>query len=316
MRISILLAFVSAMCLSILSVPAYAQATRTWVSGVGDDGNPCSRTTPCKTFAGAISKTAAGGEIDALDPGGFGALTITKSITIDGGGGQVASVLVAGTNAIVVAAGTNDVVILRNIRFQGLLGNGTTTASAGINGIRFLTGAALIVDHVAIYGFSNACIDIENSNTAKVTIADSALNNCAGGAILIAPSSGAATNAFITNTIMTFNKFGVRVQDNGKATVFESSASNNTNNGFLAASSATVAEINISNSTASHNGTNGIATSGGNAIVRIANTTVTDNATGINTGAGGTVTSYTPATNVNGGNGTPGAPNGLSISLQ
>src|SRR5215813_6945147 len=98
-----------------------AQASRTWVSGVGDDVNPCSRTAPCKTFAGAISKTADGGEIDALDPGGFGALTITKSITLDGGGGQVASVLVAGTNGIVVAAPSNAVVILRNLRLDGLL---------------------------------------------------------------------------------------------------------------------------------------------------------------------------------------------------
>ena len=72
--------------------PASAQASRTWVSGVGDDANPCSRTAPCKTFAGAISKTSVGGEIDALDPGGFGAVTITKAITLDGGGGQVASV--------------------------------------------------------------------------------------------------------------------------------------------------------------------------------------------------------------------------------
>src|SRR6476620_12461268 len=74
-----------------------AQATRTWVSGVGDDVNPCSRTAPCKTFAGAISKTFTGGEIDVLDPGGFGTLTLTKAMTIDGGGGQVASVLVSGT---------------------------------------------------------------------------------------------------------------------------------------------------------------------------------------------------------------------------
>src|SRR5436305_14160475 len=87
---------------------AGAQASRTWVSGVGDDVNPCSRTAPCKTFAGAISKTAAGGEIDALDPAGYGALTITKAITIDGGGGQVASVLVSGTNGIVVSAGPSD----------------------------------------------------------------------------------------------------------------------------------------------------------------------------------------------------------------
>src|SRR5580700_7414410 len=97
------------------AAPAHAQATRTWVSGVGDDANPCSRTAPCKTFAGAISKTATGGEIDALDPGGFGAVTITKAITIDGGGGQVGSVLVAGTNGIVVAAPSTDVVNLRNL---------------------------------------------------------------------------------------------------------------------------------------------------------------------------------------------------------
>src|SRR3984885_10321859 len=101
--------------------PAHAQATRTWISGVGDDANPCSRTAPCKTWAGAISKTSAGGEIDALDPGGFGALTITKSITLDGGGGQVASLLTVGTNGITINAATTDVVILRNLDFQGLL---------------------------------------------------------------------------------------------------------------------------------------------------------------------------------------------------
>ena len=109
-----------------------AQASRTWVSGVGDDANPCSRTAPCKTFAGAISKTAAGGEIDALDPAGYGAVTITKGITIDGGGGQVASVLVSGTNGIVVQAGPSDTVILRNLRINGI--------GTGINGIRFLAG--------------------------------------------------------------------------------------------------------------------------------------------------------------------------------
>src|SRR6266481_8282985 len=121
LRLSISLAL-PVICL--WSSAAQAQATRTWVSGVGDDANPCSRTAPCKTFAGAISKTAAGGEIDALDPGGYGAVTITKGITIDGGGGQVASVLVSGTNGIVVAAGANDVVILRNLRITGIAQNG------------------------------------------------------------------------------------------------------------------------------------------------------------------------------------------------
>jgi len=118
--------------LAVASSAANAQASRTWVSGVGDDANPCTRTAPCKTFAGAFSKTAAGGEIDALDPGGFGAVTITKAITIDGGGGQVASVLVAFTNGIVVQ-GPSDVVTLRNLRIIGF----------GLNGIRFLSGRAI-----------------------------------------------------------------------------------------------------------------------------------------------------------------------------
>src|SRR3954453_9991210 len=71
---------------ALTATSAGAQASRTWVSGVGDDANPCSRTAPCKTWAGAISKTAAGGEIDALDPGNFGAVTIVKAMTLDGRG--------------------------------------------------------------------------------------------------------------------------------------------------------------------------------------------------------------------------------------
>src|ERR1700745_3965303 len=101
------LTVVGAMAMPLLySAPAQAQATRTWVSGVGDDANPCSRTAPCKTFAGAISKTANGGEIDVLDPGGFGALTITKSITINATG-VTAGVLVAGTNGITINTSTD-----------------------------------------------------------------------------------------------------------------------------------------------------------------------------------------------------------------
>src|SRR5579859_6191872 len=149
----------------------YGQASRTWVSGVGDDANPCSRTAPCKTFAGAISKTAAGGEIDALDPGGYGAVTITKAITIDGGGGQVASVLVSGTNGIVVQAGPSDVVILRNLRINGI--------GTGINGIRFLTGKALSVENCDIFGFTTHGIDIATAG-GNVFVDNTASSNNGG----------------------------------------------------------------------------------------------------------------------------------------
>src|SRR6266853_3841816 len=124
---------------------AGAQATRTWVSGVGDDVNPCSRTAPCKTFAGALSKTAPGGEIDCLDPGGFGAVTITKAITLDCTG-TFGSVLVSGTNGINVQAGGPDVVILRGIRFDGV--------NTGLNAVNFLSGNKLIVDRCDIFGFT------------------------------------------------------------------------------------------------------------------------------------------------------------------
>src|SRR5207248_7317831 len=117
-----------------LPASAFAQVSRTWVSGVGDDANPCSRTAPCKTFAGAISKTASGGEINCLDPGGFGAVTITKAITISCEG-VLAGVLVSGTPAITVSAGATDQVTLRGLDINGL-GTGTSA-------IRFLAGKAL-----------------------------------------------------------------------------------------------------------------------------------------------------------------------------
>src|ERR1700742_3346326 len=119
------------------AVAAHAQATRTWVSGVGDDVNPCSRTAPCKTFAGAISKTAAAGAINCLDPGGFGAVTITKSMTIDCSE-VFGSVLVSGTNGIVIS-GAGIKVVLRNLDIQGV--------NTGINGVSILNAAEVIIDH-------------------------------------------------------------------------------------------------------------------------------------------------------------------------
>src|SRR5450755_3058953 len=130
---------------------ALAQATRTWVSGVGDDVNPCSRTAPCKTFAGAISKTAALGEINVLDPGGFGAVTITKSLTIDGGG-FLSGVLVNVGSGIIVNAAATDKVILRNIQFDGL-----GAASIGIN---VLSAQQVVIDNVMIFGFTTAAISV------------------------------------------------------------------------------------------------------------------------------------------------------------
>jgi len=147
------------LCLCTLALPAHAQATRTWVSGVGDDANPCSRTAPCKTFAGAISKTAPFGEINCLDPGGFGAVTITKSIIISCEAGT-AGVLVSGTNGIVTNVASTDVVYLRGLDFEGL--------TTGLSGILFLGAGTLHVEHCIIRKFqsSSAAIGINMHRTA------------------------------------------------------------------------------------------------------------------------------------------------------
>jgi hypothetical protein len=206
------------------AAPAHAQATRTWVSGVGDDANPCSRTAPCKTWAGAISKTTPGGEIDALDPGGFGGLTITKSITLDGGGGQVASVLVAGTNGIVVAAQATDYVTLRNLRFDGLLGGGN--ANAGINGVRVSSAAQVTIDNCDIFGFNTNGIDVELGTTGAVVVRNTTLRNNAQNGVFASSSSGFAlvqiSNSSIVGTQVGGSpaQNGVNAGSGGAITVF------------------------------------------------------------------------------------------------
>ena len=153
----------AALCCGILAMllvaaPANAQATRTWVSGVGDDANPCSRTAPCKTFAGAISKTAPSGEINVLDPGGFGAVTITKSITISSESFE-AGVLVSGTNGIVVAAQPTDTVFLVGLDIEGL--------GTGINGINILTGLHVYVLKCRVHHFTGNGVNVVSSTSGR-----------------------------------------------------------------------------------------------------------------------------------------------------
>jgi hypothetical protein len=158
------------------AAPAHAQATRTWVSGVGDDANPCSRTAPCKTFAGAISKTATGGEISVLDPGGFGAVTITKAITINGDGtlAGILNSLVPGIIINITTGLATDRVVLRNLSING-------GGSLGTDGIRFLDGAELVVDNVNINACNDAGIDITQSQSSNVHIRNVNITRCAVG---------------------------------------------------------------------------------------------------------------------------------------
>jgi hypothetical protein len=263
----------------------YGQATRTWVSGVGDDANPCSRTAPCKTFAGAISKTAPGGEIDALDPGGFGALTITKAITLDGGGGQVASVLVSGTNGIVVQAGANDVVIIRNLRINGI--------SSGLSGIRFLSGKDLNVENCFIFGFTQNGIDIAlNQNTqASVHVLNCVIKNNAGVGIRAANAQTPAVQVGIDNTAVILDNIGVEAAQHGHVVINRSLIQNATTDGVRVDDAVSGdAQATVDRSDVSFN-SNGVSTTTGGAFASVGGTKLGFNSTcGLNGAAGGLFT--------------------------
>jgi len=234
---------------------AEAQATRTWVSGVGDDANPCSRTAPCKTFAGAISKTAAGGEINVLDPGGFGAVTITKSISIVNEG-SLGGILASLTNGVIVNAGANDVVVLRGLDING--------AGNGINGIRFLAGGALHVENCTIYGFTGKGIDARPTTASVLFVTDTIIRNnqgATGGAILVAPVAPATVVGTIERVRMQRNRFGVRAEDGARVTVRDSVATGNSN-GYVAFSAGGLATLVLESSLASDNINSGISAQG------------------------------------------------------
>ena len=164
---------------------AQAQAARTWVSGNGNDFNTCTTTAaPCRTFTGALAKTAAGGEISVSAPGDFGPVTINKAITIDGGG-IGGSITASFVNGIIVNAGGLDTVRLRNLSINGV--------GSGINGIRYLSGRNLHVENVTIQEFTNHGIDVNlGPNNGNLTLKDSYVNNCEVVGVRIQTSTGTA----------------------------------------------------------------------------------------------------------------------------
>ncbi len=284
-----------ALCLLCSSL-AQAQACRTWVSGVGDDLNPCSRTAPCKTFAGAISKTAEGGEIDALDPGGFGAVTITKSITIDGTyGAGFGAILASGVTGVIVNVTTNpatSVVILRNLSINGTR-NGTTCAD-GTNGISYLAGAKLIVEKCVIFGFATNGINANKTSAGALVVKDTTVDDNNIG-IRVTTTVGSLT-ASVNNCRIQFGATGVDGLTGAVISVADSYVSHNSNFGLIAEGGT----LNVSNSEVTNNGT-GIQ-AGAGTTVRISNNDVYNNTgKGISNLAGAGMATAT--NNRTGGNG-------------
>jgi hypothetical protein len=309
--------------LFLAAASAHAQATRTWVSGVGDDANPCSRTAPCKTFAGAISKTAAGGIINVLDPGGFGAVTVTKSITIDGGPVE-GSILASGTNGVIVNAGATDIVTLRNLTING---TGTTM---GYNGIKFLAGSELHVENVNISNFRNSAAGngwgiLVSPSTAGIrriyvencTIQDNGATTTGGGIHAI-PTNGANVYGVIRNSHITNNYGnGVRVGNNAYFTIDNANISGNKRTGVFSLASTGWSDITMRGSTISDSGwdagASAIQADGANAYIQIGTNVISNNEIGLLRTNGGHIESF--GDNQVTANGTDGTPSNTITEL-
>lgn len=263
------------------SAPAAAQAARTWVSGVGDDANPCSRTSACKTFAGAISKTAVGGEIDCLDPGGFGAVTITKAITIDCSATH-GSVLTAGTNGITVSAGASDVVILRGL---SLIDVGTTT----LNGIQYNSGAQLSVENCFISGFA-ADINANVAGTSELYVTNTYLTKATNGVSLAETTAGQELFVFLNN-VSIFNMGSIGLGTSGTGNMDVSMTNSAIASSGTAINAGTVnARVYVDRSTI-HTNNVGFNANANGVLLRISNNNIYENQTNFTIAVGATIAS-------------------------
>ena len=267
---------------------AQAQSSRTWVSGVGDDFNPCSRTAPCKTFSSAMSKTAINGEIDALDPGGFGTITIIKSLTIDGTG-TLAGILSSGVTGVTVnmtdMSGNDPLKIarLKNITINGTGLSGTVGTRTGVRGVNVSSSnpaqPRVILEDVLIDNFANEGV-LFAANGGHLIIWNSSIRN--NGTAGVRADSFGANVVFVTinNSHMNHNaQEGVRIEDNVRATITYSTASDNILNGVTNISSTSASQVEIANSTIANNGQNGVFSINSTSTIRIANNDIINNVT-------------------------------------
>src|SRR5215212_5121838 len=286
---------------------AQAQASRTWVSGVGDDANPCSRTAPCKTWAGAISKTAACGEIDALDPGGFGAVTITKSITLDGTG-TMASILSSLVNGITINALSTDVVTIRGLSINGFCN--------GISGIRVLQAKAVNVEDCVIFRFSTGNgITVAETSDLALNVRNTVIRDNTLDGINVTTTAG-TVKVNLDRVQLTGNGNGIHARQSSRVVANNCVFSNNTTNGVFSDATAAFATVRVWNSIISLNGRSGVRAGnagGGASGAEIGQSQIDHNTgNGVLVGTGGVVETF--GNNSIRGNGTDGCPSCTSVA--
>jgi hypothetical protein len=284
---------------AIFSASAPSPSSRTWVSAaLGNDANPCTRMSPCLTFVAALVQTTAGGEIDVLDPGDFGPVTITKAISIYSDEiGEAGIQIATGTSGIVISAGANDTVGLR-----GLVPDGT--GASGTSGIVFNSGASLHIQNCLIRGFSTSGITFSPGSgsvtTTKMAIRDATIINNSVG-MLIKPSSGVAAAISLDGVhIDTNNGGGLRVDGTGgtgaiNLAIADSSVSFNAGNGINAVSGPGNVSVDIRRVVVAANGSSGIQANqskGGIASVTVGSAVIYGNTVALEAIGGASLLTY------------------------
>jgi hypothetical protein len=286
-------AALAAACASALAAtPALAQ--RVFVAAQGSDANPCSFAQPCRTFQRAHNQAAAGGEIDVLDPAGYGALNITKAISIQGHGFAGISVA-AGLTGIVVDAGATDAVNLNGLLIEG--------SGVGLTGIQFNSGKSLVMTNCVVRNVTQRGLQFFSPGSAPQTlsVADSYFSDNGFHGVFIQPHSSGAITAVIDRTVFSGKQVGVAVigtLGTGalNVAVTDSVAANNASGigvGFLVLSAAgqSPSSLVLTRATAVGN-TVGIEASGANTTLRVSQSTVTGNASGFVAANGGSIVSF------------------------
>lgn len=251
---------------------AAGQVQRTFVSGLGNDGNPCSRTAPCRTFGQAIMQTSGGGEVIVLDSAGYGTFAISKAISITAPPGVYAGISSFSGHGITIDAGSTDTVILR----------GLTLSSQGSNGdgIKFNTGGTLHVENCVVNGFTGGTA-VAFLSSGNLEVKDSIFRGNFAGIVVI--SSPGKSTAAIDQVRLEGNSFGLVANEGSKVTVRNSLASGGTAGFASASANSDAVEMNVENCVATNNDTGMEAQSGstGVATLRVSNSVVTDNAIGL-----------------------------------
>jgi hypothetical protein len=267
---------------------AFGASNRTWVSGGGSDSGTCPRSTPCATFAYALTQTTAGGEIDVLDPGDFGSVTIGQSVSIVADG-VLGGILVTSNDGIHVTAGSSVVVVLRGLTINSV-------GSGGV-GISFDSpnGGVLHIEDCTINGFGSDGISVNPGGSTKAFIKDTIVRNNGEGIIFgptIVKVTASLDNVRVENNGFGGNGHGVEAGGNATVSVRNSVAAGNGTAGFYASSSPSMpAVMNLESSMASGSST-GVNSDGANSTINMSNVTVVDNTTGLSETSGGHIVSF------------------------